>query len=234
MPYNPATLLDAMRVQLANVLATAAEHASLGNADSLSDERRFRILSFAKAAFSRHDSWPSLVPQDWWPIPLQRSLIPQMVIEAGVYGDHCELYPSVFVCETWLLWYTSRIRILSLIADLEQLGSNQDTVLRVQQTADSIFAAVPYILGSKSDPADMYETKFVYPCLPGDTISTNHYQHAAAFGGLALWIPLKTLLDNKRHLRNHQTHFSLVQICRLARIYDVRMPGQEKQFAAVV
>lgn len=228
MPYNPATLLDAMRMQLANVLATAVEHASPDNVDSLSDERRFKTLFRAKAAFSKYDSWPSLVPQDWWPIPLQRDLIPQMIIEAGVYGGHCDLYPSVFVCETWLLWYTSRVRILSLIADLEQLGSDQDTVLQVQQTADNIFAAIPYIFGSKSDPSDMFDTSFTYPCMPGDTVPLNHYQYAAAFGGLALWIPLKSLLESKRHLRIDQTQFALRQICRLGRIYDVRMPSLEE------
>ncbi|KAI4168284.1 MAG: hypothetical protein LQ343_006521 [Gyalolechia ehrenbergii] len=234
MPYNPATSLDAMRVQVANVLATAAQYASPGKVESLSDERRSKILSRAKAAISRYESWPSLVPQDWWPIPLQRSLIPQPIIDTGAHGDHCDLYPSVSVCETWLIWYTSRVRILSLIADLDQSESKQHAVLQMQQTADDIFAAVPYVLGSKSDPAGMYDTEFVYPCLPGDNVSLNHYRCAAAFGGLALWIPLRTLLENMRHLRNNQTQFSLEQITRLGRLYDVRMPSLKKPPGAEV
>ncbi|KAL8940961.1 MAG: hypothetical protein Q9211_002026 [Gyalolechia sp. 1 TL-2023] len=228
MPYNPATLLDTMRVQVAKVLAAAAEYASSGNGESLGDERRSKILSSAKTTFSRYDSWPSLVPQDWRPIALQRSLIPQPIIDAGVHGDHCDLYPSMSVCEIWLIWYTSRVRILSVIADFEPLESNQDAVLQMQRTADDIFAAVPYVLGSKSEPAGMYNTMFVYPHLPGETVSLERYRSAAAFGGLALWIPLSTLLDNMRYLMIDQSQFSLKHIRRLGRLYDVRMPSLEK------
>ncbi|KAL8720333.1 MAG: hypothetical protein Q9225_002795 [Loekoesia sp. 1 TL-2023] len=231
MPYNPATLLDAMRVPVANLLAAVAEHASPGQRESLSDEARFEILPRAKAVYASFESWPSLVPQDWWPIHLYRRLIPQQIIDAGLHGDHCDLYPHTSVCETWLVWRTSRVRILSLIADLDQSDSKHDVLLQIQQTADDILASVPFMLGSKSDPAAIYDTEFVYPCLPGETVSVGHYHCAAAFGGLTLWLPLRILLANVRHLRDDQIQFSVQQVRRLARLYDIRMLNQDNSIA---
>lgn len=233
MPYNPATLLDAMRVPVANLLAATAVHASPGQRESLSDKARFEIVSRAKAVYATFESWPSLVPQDWWPIRLQRKLIPQQVIDAGLHGDHCDLYPHTSVCGTWLVWRTSRVRILSLIVDFDQSDSKNDVLPQIQQTADDILASVPFMLGSKSDPAGMYETKFVYPCLPGQTVPVGHYHCAAAFGGLTLWLPLRILLENLRHLRDDQIQFSVQQVRRLGRLYDIRMPNQENPIAMV-
>ncbi|KAL9594180.1 MAG: hypothetical protein Q9219_007178 [cf. Caloplaca sp. 3 TL-2023] len=224
MPYNPATVLDTMRIPLANVLAKSARHVSLG---TLSDEIRSEIVADAKAVHATYQSWPSLVPKDWWPIELERGLIPEGIINAGVHGDYCDLYSHTSVCETWLAWRTSRVRILSLIADHDQAESRHNIILQMQETADKILASVPFMLGSKSKPADMYNRDFLYPCLPGETVSTGHYQSAAAFGGLVLWIPLQTLLENMRHLRRDQIQFSLKQVRRLAILYDVRMPAQE-------
>ncbi|KAI4138428.1 MAG: hypothetical protein L6R39_006790 [Caloplaca ligustica] len=218
MPCNPATLLDAICLQAARVLAAAARSVTPDTATC------FKILSRAKAVDSRLATWPSLVPQDWWPIPLDRDMVPTEVAEAGLHGDHCDIYPDISICDSWLNWRFTRLKILGLIADYEQTESKHDAMLEFQQVTDDILAAVPFMLGSKCKPADMFDTVFKYPCLPGTSVLRSHYYSAAAFGGLTLWSPLKTILEHARHLRKDQMQFALQQIRRLGTLYDVRMP----------
>ncbi|KAL8841795.1 MAG: hypothetical protein Q9170_000828 [Blastenia crenularia] len=217
-----------MRVQVANLLGAAAQYASPARMETLSEETRLQIVARAKETFANYESWPSLVPEDWWPIALPRKLISQQILDAGVLGQHCDIYPHTSVCESWLVWRTTRIRILSLMVDFDQAGSKDNVMLQIEQTADDILASVPFMLGSKCEPADMYDMDFVYPCLPGETVSVDHYRSAAAFGGLTLWIPLKTLLEHARHLRKDQMQFTQQQLRRIAVLYDVRLPVQDR------
>lgn len=220
LPSNPATLLDAMNLQAANVLAAAAQHANSRS----SDKARSDLLLRARAVVSRLEIWPSLVPQEWWPVSFARESIPQEIAEAGLHGDHCDLYHDTSVCDTWLTWRSTCLRVCALIADYEQGEAKSDAVLQLQQTVDDIFAAVPFMLGSKSMPADMFDTAFKYPCFPAQMVPLHHYHSAAAFGGLTLWPPLKTIMDYVRHLRSNQVLFLGQQIKRIGTLYDVRNP----------
>ncbi|KAI4125651.1 MAG: hypothetical protein LQ338_004143 [Usnochroma carphineum] len=226
MPSNPAILLDTMCLQAANVLAAAAQLAPLDKVEILSHEIRFQILSRAKAVDSELATWPFLVPQDWWPVTLERSSIPQDIVNAGLHGDHCDVYPDTCICGIWLSWYSTRLKIFGIVADFDQIEYKMDAVLRIQQTVDFMFAAVPFMLGSKSKPAGLFEYGFKYPCLPGQSISRAHYHAAAAFGGHTLWPPLKAILEHKRHLRPDQAHFAIQQLRRLRILYDARMPDE--------
>ncbi|KAL8960653.1 MAG: hypothetical protein Q9193_002676 [Seirophora villosa] len=222
LPSNPATLLDAMALEAANVLAAAAQCAESSASDTMPSHTLFR----AKTVRSRLAIWPSLVPQEWWPVSLERELIPQEIIEAGCHGDHCDIYLDTSVCDTWLTWRSTCIRVFALIADYEQAEAKSDAVLQFQQTADDIFAAVPFMLGSKVKAADMFDTVFKYPCLPSRTVPLHHYHSAAAFGGLTLWFPLTAILDHMRYLRGDQALFLAQQIKRIGALYDVRLPDR--------
>ncbi|KAL8969551.1 MAG: hypothetical protein Q9197_004272 [Variospora fuerteventurae] len=222
LPSNPATLLDAMSLQAANVLAAAAKHAN----SKPSDKVRSDLLLRARTVASRLEIWPSLVPQEWWPVPFARESIPQEIAEAGLHGDHCDMYHDTSVCDTWLTWRSTCLRVFALVADYEQGEAKSDAVLHLQQTVDDIFAAVPFMLGSKSMPADMFDTAFKYPCFPGQMVPLHHYHSAAAFGGLTLWPPLKTIMDHVRHLRSNQVLFLGQQIKRIGTLYDVRNPDR--------
>lgn len=226
MPYNTATLLNGMCLQAANVLADAAQWASSSTSDDSSDKKRTEILLRAKFVDSRLATWPSLVPQDWWPVPVERSVIPQEIIDAGLHGDRCDIYPDITICDTWLIWRSTRLRLFALIADFDQAESKHNAVHQCQEAADDIFAAVPFVLGSKVMPAGMFDTVFKYPCLHGKTVSLDHYHSAAAFGGHVLYSPLTTILERTRHLRPDQMQFALQQIRRVGRLYDVRMPDR--------
>ncbi|KAI4177323.1 MAG: hypothetical protein LQ346_007697, partial [Caloplaca aetnensis] len=220
MPYNPATLLNGMRLQAANVLADASQWLSLNNSDDRSDERRTEILSRAKFVDSRLATWPSLMPRDCWPVPVERRVIPQEIIDAGLHGDHCDIYPDTTICDTWLMWHSTRLQLFGLIADVSEAELKHNAVRSCQQGANDIFAAVPFMLGSKTMPADMFDTGFKYPCLPGKTVSVDHYHSAAAFGGHLLFSPLTAILERTRHLRPDQAQFALQQIQRIGRLYD--------------
>ncbi|KAL8637242.1 MAG: hypothetical protein Q9228_005466 [Teloschistes exilis] len=226
MPHNPAIMLDAICVEAANVLAAAAEPTFCSESEGLRYETTASILNRAKAVEDRFAAWESRVPEEWWPIPLPREVVPQEIVDAGFHGDYCDVYSNTSVCATLNNFRSTRLRTLCLLASYDQTESRSKRILQIQRTVDDILAAVPYMLGSKSEAAGMYETDFIYPCLPGQSISMAHYQTAAAFGGLTLFGPLRALFSFARFLRVDQMQFAGQQFRRLGVLYDVRMPPQ--------
>lgn len=226
MPHNPAIMLDAICVEAANVLAAAAEPTFCSESEGLRHETTASILNRAKAVEDRFVAWESRVPEEWWPIPLPREVVPQEIVDAGFHGDYCDVYSNTSVCATLNNFRSTRLRTLCLLASYDQTESRSKRILEIQRTVDDILAAVPYMLGSKSEAAGMYETDFIYPCLPGQSISMAHYQTAAAFGGVTLFGPLGALFSFSRFLRVDQMQFTGQQLRRLGVLYDVRMPPQ--------
>ncbi|KAL8709800.1 MAG: hypothetical protein Q9220_005586 [cf. Caloplaca sp. 1 TL-2023] len=229
MPYNPATLLDFICLEAANTLAAAAELISSTQTDNKSDDDAAlsSILGRANAGDARFSSWPSHIPQEWTPVSLPRKLIPQEIIDAGVHGDHCDIYSYTSVCNTWNSWRAAYIKTLVLLADYDQTTAKRGIVLHIQQLADDVLASIPFLLGSKVKPADMYDMDIVYPCLPGKTVSASHYQSAAAFGGSTLWAPMRAILDFMHYMREDQIQFTMRQFRRLGTLYDARMTKQD-------
>ncbi|KAL8870621.1 MAG: hypothetical protein Q9174_003376 [Haloplaca sp. 1 TL-2023] len=226
MPKNPATLLTSICLEAANVLATAAKYPAIPSSGLLHDEVVSNMLFSAEAVEAKFAAWQMQVPAEWWPTTLSRDSAPQEIIDAGFLGDSCDIYSDTSVCDVWNSFRTTRLRVLSLIADYDLTDSRQSTVMQIQQTVDEIFASIPFMLGSKVEPAGMYETEFVYPSLPGENVSMIHYQKAAATGGLTLFTPLMTLFSFMRYLRGDQKQFALQQFRRLGCLYDVRMDAK--------
>ncbi|KAL8806579.1 MAG: hypothetical protein Q9182_001226 [Xanthomendoza sp. 2 TL-2023] len=224
MPYNPATSLDFIGRDSANLLAKATEHGSPANADSSDNTIHADIFVQAKALEARFAAWAEEVPAEWLPFSVPRHLIPQEVIDAGVLGDHCDIYSHTSVCATWNSWRVSRIRVLGLLADYERIESKQDAVLQIQRLGDDILASLPFMLGSKTEAAEMHDTDFVYPSIPGQGVPTSHYQSAAAYGGLSLWVPMIVMLNHNQYMRVDQMCFTGQQFARLGRLYDIRNP----------
>ncbi|KAL9577402.1 MAG: hypothetical protein Q9212_006384 [Teloschistes hypoglaucus] len=227
MPHNPAIMLDAICVEAANVLAAAAEHTFCSESDELRYETSASIMNRANAIEDRCATWESRVPEEWWPTPLPREVVSQEIVDAGFHGDYCDVYSNTSVCATLNNFHSTRLRILCLLASYDdETESKSKRILQIQRTVDDILASIPYMLGSKSEAAGMYETDFVYPALPGQSISMVHYQTAAAFGGLTLFGPLRALFSFARFLRADQMQFAGQQFRRLGVLYDVRMPPQ--------
>ncbi|KAL8664177.1 MAG: hypothetical protein Q9202_003255 [Teloschistes flavicans] len=226
MPQNPAIILDAICVEAANVLAAAVEDTFVFKSDVPRYETSTMIMSRAKAVDDRFALWESRVPEEWWPTPLPREDVPQEIVDAGFHGDYCHVYSNTSVCATLNSFRSARLRILCLLADNDQTGSRSKRILQIQRTVDDTLVSIPYMLGSKSEPAGMYDTDFVYPAPPGQSVSMAHYQNAAAFGGLTLFGPLRMLFSLARYLRADQIRFAGQQFKRLGVLYDMRMPLQ--------
>lgn len=222
MPYNPATSLDFIGRDTANLLARAAEHGLPSNADFWDHEIHTGIFLEAKALDARYAQWAEQVPTEWLPFSVPRELIPQEIIDAGVNGDYCHIYSDTSVCSTWNTWRVQHIRILSLMADYEETEAKYDAVLRIQRLADDIHASVPFMLGNKVKPSWMHTMDIVYPSIPGHSVPASHYQSAAAYGGHTLWVPMRTILDFGRYMRGDQILFTIEQFQRIGRLYGVR------------
>ena len=221
-----------MSVEAASLLADAAcTHAkvidSSGNEDKSSDIA-YELLEKAQAIDARLASWPEGLPLHWYPIRVFKDNIPQEVMNAGMYGDSCEIYPDIMICSTWNDWRVARLKVLRLIAKLHLVAAldHIDTGTRVtseiQQLVDGICASIPFNLGSRSEPAPLYESKVVYPGLKGRLHSDEHHKTASAYGGWYLFSPLKETMELGPYISQGQQDWLRHQLYRLARVYDVK------------
>ncbi|KAL9615051.1 MAG: hypothetical protein Q9167_000474 [Letrouitia subvulpina] len=226
MLQNPAISLDSLSIEVANVVATARNYSSTlststSNITELASDKR-RILLRAHIINARLLSWRETVPNEWTPRPLPRHQTLSEIVNAGFYGDYCDIYPELPVCRIWNDWRARRLKILLLIAEFDDKGPATDVVLNIHQVIGDIFASVPFALGSKTEASTMYDTQFRYPCFPGQSVSLNHYRSAAALAGASLHFPLTTALDAMPYLNKEQQKFLTAQLTRLLRCYDVK------------
>ena len=210
MPRNPATILDLMSVEVANILAFEKSDLATGSSSEFMD--------MARLADEKLATWPSLVPSDWQPVPVPRKAIPKSVQDAGVYGDGCDIYSDVLVCSAWNAWRTVRLRILALMAKYEP---EKSTLSTIQQLVDSMCATFPFLLGDRRTPAPLFAAKPEYPSKVGHPAPAAHHQMAASYGGWYMFTPLRQAINVGIYLREGQLHWIRSQGSRLADIYDV-------------
>ncbi|KAL9035179.1 MAG: hypothetical protein Q9180_004998 [Flavoplaca navasiana] len=222
MPYNPATSLDFIGRDTANLIAKAAEHGLPPNSYPLDNQIHTNILLEAEALDARYAQWAEEVPTEWLPFSVPRDSIPQEVLDAGVNNHYCHIYSHTSVCSTWNAWRVQRMRILGLLADYQEIESKADAILHIQRLADDIHASIPYMLGNKVKPGGMHDMDYVYPSIPGHSVPASHYPTAAAYGGLNLWVPMRAILDYRRYMRGDQILFTVQQFHRIMKLYDVR------------
>lgn len=210
MPQNPATILDMMSVDVANVLAFQKSGDVVASIPS--------FVKMAKIADNKLAGWPDLVPSEWFPTRIPAKNIPQRVIEAGIYGDGCDIYSDVLVCCTWNDWRSARLKLLALIAKYEP---DEDTIPTIQRLVDGICSTFPYLLGDRTTPAPLFAANVTYPSLDGQPVPKAHHQTAAGFGGWYMLTPLRQAICVASYLREGQVSWIRAQGQRLARIYDV-------------
>ncbi|KAA6412238.1 MAG: hypothetical protein FRX48_04390 [Lasallia pustulata] len=226
LPHNPATLLDCMYVDVANLLATADQSSSkvFNSTQRETDiaDQASQILLRAQYVDAKLATWPDMLPSNWNPISVFTDAIPWDVVDAGLYGDCCDVYPDITICSTWNDWRHTRLKVLALIATLGNNDSNVRAAHSIQQLTDDICASVPFVLGSRLRTSAMYAADANYPCIEGQTVSRAHQQKAAALGGWALFFPLKEILQVGTYLRKDQLAWVLGQLLRLATVYNIR------------
>ena len=226
MLHNPATLLDRMCVDVANVLAaahqTSAHIFDYPQGEPHTASNTSDLLLQAELVDARLARWPDMLPSNWNPIHVFVDMIPWDVVDAGLYGDGCDVYSDIIICSTWNDWRRAHLKVLALIARLGNDDSRGRAVIAIQQLADDICASVPFSLGSRVKPSTMYAADATYPCVEGQTVSRAHQQTAAAVGGWSLFSPLKEIVDGGMHLRKGQVEWARGQLIRLAKIYNIR------------
>lgn len=232
MPRNPATLLDLMSVDVADLLADAA-HISpkvidLSDEEDESSNCTDEVLERARAVDANLASWPQTLPLHWHPVRVFKDIIPKEVIDAGIYGDSCEVYPDIMICSTWNDWRVARLKVLRLMAKLSLVTSLERGVIRahlineIQMLVDGICASVPFCLGSRTEPAPLYQAEVIYPGLKGRLNSTEHEKTASAYGGWYLFSPFKETMQMGPYISKCQQEWLELQLWRLAKMYDVK------------
>ena len=226
LPHNPATWLDSMYVDVANLLAaatrTSADIVNRTQCETDTMNHTSELLLRAELVDAKLATWPDMLPSNWNPIHVFTDTIPWDVVDAGLYGESCHVYPDIIVCSTWNDWRHTRLKVLALIARLGNNDSNVRAAHSIQQLTDDICASVPFILGSRVRTSAMYAVDTSYPCIEGQTVSRAHQQKAAALGGWALFVPLKETLQVEMYLRKGQSAWVRGQLLRLATVYNIR------------
>ena len=232
MPQNPATSLDLVFAEVANLLADAAQIFSkvedLSSNEHESSNKIDELLRRAQAIDASLASWPADLPSHWYPVRVSKDVIPQEVIDAGIYEDTCEIYPDVMICSTWNDWRVARLKVLRLIAKLHPVSALHhdekvtEIIHEIRQLVDGICASVPFCLGSRTEPVPLYEADVIFPGLQGRLTSREHQKTAGAYGGWYLFSPFKETRELGPYISNDQQEWLLHQLLRLARMYGVK------------
>jgi hypothetical protein len=121
------------------------------------------------------------VPPSWQPITVSsKSCIPTSIAAAGLYGNSCDIYPSINIAGSWNWYRTLRISTIKImmicLRELEQEYRCPNTAVLLNETVqvliDEFCASIPFHLGDRTEPMLSHELcKVIYPCLP--TQSTN-------------------------------------------------------------
>ena len=224
-PQNPGTLLDLMCVEVANLLADA-KRSSITSPEPWIDEGKrsnsdFHLLIQAQALDAKLSSWPSFLPRNWLPVQVPAKSIPKSVVETGFYGESCHIYPDVMTCSIWNEWRTARLMVLGLIALSSHRDSRDQAIMSIQELVDGICASVPFSLGDRTEPGNIYGAHINYPRLYDKPMSREHQQTATAYGGWYLFAPFKETMNVKTYLREGQWEWLSGQLLRLAKMYGV-------------
>lgn len=223
-----------MSVDVANLLSNAAQKTSR-IVDMVAKEEELQymthdMLAHAYAVDARLATWPDIVPAHWRPNQIFADTIPPEVFNAGVYRDSCDIYPDIMICSTWNDWRVARLKVLHLIAKLRPFmplmyDKSKDGVTNdIQRLVDGICASIPFCLGSRTEPASIYEPSVIYPGIGGRSTSEEHQKTAGAYGGWYLFSPFKETMNLADYLREGQVEWLQGQLMRLAKIYDIERP----------
>ena len=228
LPQNPATFFDGLTVDVTNLLA---EVKTMGSGSAEATE----VLLKAQKVDAKLSAWSHKVPKHWIPFRLSAKDVPTEVLQAGIYGDYCDIYHDIVICSLWNDWRQARLRVLAVIARLtamfpgfehetkipSQPSLRSEAIAKIQPLADDICATVPFCLGSRLSPAPLNAFDGVYPTSNGHRATREHHQNAVAWGGWLLLSPMKQVLAVGMYLRPGQIAWAGPQLQRLANIYDI-------------
>ena len=196
MPSSPAIQLDKLVFEFANLQASASTFdfpststppsRSPSTASFPASPATIDILQSILAAALHLDEqlaqWSRVVPFHWHASPVSHpSCMKPFVAADGLYGDYCDVYPSLHVASIWNQYRCTRLDLLKLILTCQrslltlQLWDDQFPSLQkyaldsVQRLVDEICASVPYHLGNRTGPGPIDSREGIeYPHFPED------------------------------------------------------------------
>jgi hypothetical protein len=175
------------------------------------------------------------VPKSWTPTRVfGDQYIPASVQKAGLYQQHCDVYPSLFLVVVWNKYRQSLIeatRIIILCLDESPSSFNvaQQEACRnnIQRLVDDTCASIPYFLGDRMQAGHPGDQPVKYPRSSGRPPVKDHYQSGPTMGGWSILGPIATLLRMDIKMREGQRQWLAGQMARTARVYRIgKLPPQ--------
>ncbi|KAK5049932.1 hypothetical protein LTR84_004051 [Exophiala bonariae] len=176
LPISPASDLDRIAIDLAQLQAlyerykTTLQIGFANGQKALTDEDVGVMASFKRAATTidqRLQVWAGSQSSYFAPCRVPAHEVPGSVRKAGLYGDFCNVYPSVQLAGVWHAYNSYRLILVKMtlcadqtVQDLREEGSH-DVILppsdswrktateTLQHCFDEICAAIPFHLGSR-------------------------------------------------------------------------------------
>lgn len=193
------------------------------------------VLAAALSIERRLTEWRDSIPESWTPTRVfGDQFIPPSVQRAGLYQQHCDVYPILFLVLIWNKYRLSLIEVTRIIISaldenlhnesLAQQEAYQNNILRV---VDDICASIPFMLGDRTQPGNPGDLRVKYPRAPGRPPVRDHYQIALTMGGWSIMGPIATLLKQDIKMRGGQRQWLAEQMIRTARVYRInKLDGQ--------
>lgn len=177
----------------------------------------------------RFSVWPDTLPESWVPIRVPSKDMNSPTLQ--LYQDHCDVYKTLFVANTWNKLRLSQIQLrLAVISCLDhQLPTFANNKRRIgceegiQELADDICACVPFCIGDRMRPGKRGEQGVKYPQVPGRPPIMDHYHTGPTMGGWGIVAPLASLLKMNIKMRPGQKQWLAGQMARTARIYNLEL-----------
>ena len=224
IPTSPQLSLNQIQFQVANVQASGVSLAEVSI--EWKDAAALDILERARDLDERLMTWYSSMPESYRPVYIAKADISSSICSAGLYGEYCTIYKSVFVADLINKHTNSRIRMNLLIMGLAKYLNipSSGTILvtaknNIQYLADDICATVPFFLGNRTKMLRLNDRSVEYPQLPGQQTTAEHYDSAAAYAGFFLTRRLAELLPPFVPLRDGQREWLFGQMGRIRKVY---------------
>lgn len=194
-PTNVSSRLTYLAEEIANAQAsTAALLLSPSNLiDPVLDEAITRIVAIDQKLIK----WELDLPDNWYPKPvayLSRSDLAKFV----AYGDHIDIYPDLWVANSYNTFRLLGILMQLLICESLRRYSTPwpasvshgpfSYVSTTQRLVDEVCASVPFFLGNKYAISKFQDVEL--PCPRDVSVSVGYRQTALRLGGWFLFAPL--------------------------------------------
>ena len=168
IPTSPQLSLNQIQFEVANVQAAGVSLAEV--CIDGKDAAALELLEQARDLDERLMTWYRSMPESYRPVYIAKAHMSPSICSAGLYGEYCTIYKSVFVADFINRHTKSRIRMNLLIIGLTKYLNipSSGTILatakdNIQYLADDICATVPFFLGDRTKMLRLDDRSVQYP-----------------------------------------------------------------------